>query len=244
MGRGEPASERPVGRPAPGSPMAPAAAARARRPGGPGRAGRGAPGVCSPAPSPFGQTWARLGWPPARAGRTPEGRRATQGRAGRAFKEEPAPGLSLRGRRRGAGPAGPSERPGRAGPTRGGGSTRPAGKAPSRRRSQPGAGPGAGSCSTPGLAPAPPAALGTERTGRVGHFAGNFSLFPYFLPARGQVQQLLGLPPRGFRPEWESPALGFWGNHPTPPPIPILPGGGPSFPTSCCQPEGSARAHS
>lgn len=30
----------------------------------------------------------------------------------------------------------------------------------------------------------------------VGHFAGNFSLFPYFLPTYGQAEQLLNLRPR------------------------------------------------
>lgn len=224
---------------------------RLREPGGRvGRAGRAEepPESAARHPAPLarpGRAWAGRLHVPAAHPRAGAPRRAV--RAG-LLRRSPRQGSPSGGGAAGPGrrvrPSGSARGPGRAGPTRGGGSTRPAGKAPSRRRSQPGAGPGAGSCSTPGLAQAPPAALGTERTGRVGHFAGNFSLFPYFLPARGQVQQLLGLPPRGFRPEWESPALGFLGESPHSPPIPILPGGGPSFPTSCCRPEGSARAHS
>lgn len=38
-----------------------------------------------------------------------------------------------------------------------------------------------------------------KRVGCVSDFAGNFSLFPYFLPARGQVEQLLGLIPKRFQ---------------------------------------------
>lgn len=97
---------------------------------------------------------------------------------------------------------------------------------------------GEASFSRPGLTLCSQVSHGIKRIGCVGHFAGNFSLFPYFLPARGPVEQLLSLPPRRLQARvWTNRGSAFsgWSAHSIPGPTPVFPPGRvePSFPTPC-----------
>lgn len=85
---------------------------------------------------------------------------------------------------------------------------------------------GEGSFSKPGLTLCNQVSHGIKRIGCVGPFAGNFSLFPYFLPAHGGVEQLLSLTPRRFQAKvWRARGSGFSGGstHPILTPIPGFP---------------------
>lgn len=151
--------------------------------GGPGGAGWEPPGA--PALLPLGEAWTRLGRaagtcrPHTRGADTPH--RSAPGVALRGRRGPAAPSRgSLRSRAGGSAPAGTHAGPGLAGPTRRGGSgdregfPPPALAAPS---------PGERSFCRRGRAKRPPASRGAERIRRGRHFAGNFSLSPYFLPA-------------------------------------------------------------
>ena len=96
-----------------------------------------------------------------------------------------------------------------------------------------------GSFFKPGLKLCSQFSHGIKRIGCVGHFSGNFSLFPYFLPSCGQVEQLLGLTPRRFQTKKDrdsgSSGASF---QPTPTSTPVfLREGGTLRPTPCCNPE-------
>lgn len=226
MGRGEPASERPVGRPSTWVSNGTGCGCESPAAGWAGQGGPRSPRSLQPGTQPL---WPDLGWPPARAGRTPEGRRATQGRAGRAFKEEPAPGLSLRGRRRGAGPAGPSERERtRAGPgLRGaeGARGRPGRLPPAGARS-PERAPGRGRAPHP----ASPRLLrphsGRKEPGVWVTSQGTFRCFLISFPPADKCSSFSASHPEVSGPSGRARLWVFWGNHPTPPPHSHPPWGG------------------